>query len=117
MDAAALHDTVRQRYGDRAYNGATVTTGELDDQLVYSVNRNKTNPDMRRLAEELKYKRVTVKLRPHATDAEQVMLDAVDQGKVGSSGRIATSRPPCDASRQDCSSRISSYPDIGLVGR
>ncbi|MFJ6946935.1 Hint domain-containing protein, partial [Streptomyces wuyuanensis] len=118
-DADALHETVRDRYGDRAYNGTTVTTAELNGELVYAVNRNKTNPEMRALAEQLGYRRVSGRkfTGPNQTDAEQILLNAVDNGAVGSSGRMATSRIPCGPERQNCRTRIPKYPGIRLVGR
>ncbi|MFF2629433.1 polymorphic toxin-type HINT domain-containing protein [Kitasatospora griseola] len=120
-DADAIHETWRTRYGDRAYNGTTVTTGHLDGELVYTVNRSKINPDATDLAESLGYRRVFgVRLKgPNQTDAEQLLLNAVDGGEAGSSGRIATSRVPCGPERQDCGGRIGSgkYPNIRVVGR
>lgn len=104
-----------------------MSTGHLNGELVYTVNRNNTNPDARDLAEKLGYRRVSgADLRgPNQADAEQIMLNAVDKGKVGSSGRIATSRIPCGPERpngrpgQNCGGRIGSgnYPDIRVVGR
>jgi hypothetical protein len=121
-DAEAIHETWRTRYGDQAYNGTTVTTGVLDGELVYTVNRGKTNPDARAVAQALGgYRRVFgADLKgPGQTDAEQIMLNAVDKGRVGSSGRIATSRVPCGTRRQDCGGRIGSgkYPNIRVVGK
>ncbi|MFJ4977222.1 polymorphic toxin-type HINT domain-containing protein [Streptomyces coeruleorubidus] len=120
-DADAIHETWRARYGDRAYNGTTVTTAVLDGELVYATNQNKTNGDARALAESLGYRRVFgARLKgPGQTDAEQILLNAVDRGEVGSSGRMATSRVPCGPRRQDCGGRIGSgrYPNIRVVGR
>ncbi|MBB5136196.1 RHS repeat-associated protein [Thermocatellispora tengchongensis] len=117
-DAKSLHETMRSSYGDRAYNGTTVATGEFDGEYVYTVNRNKTNPAMRALAASLGYTRVSGSkyIGPGQTDAEQVMLNAVDQGRLAAQGRMATSRPPCGPSRQDCAGRIAGYPGIDLVG-
>jgi hypothetical protein len=120
-DADAIHETWRTRYGDRAYNGTTVTTGHLDGELVYTVNRSKINPDATALAESLGYRRVFgVRLKgPEQTDAEQLLLNAVDRGEAGSSGRIATSRVACGPERQNCAGRIgkAKYQNIRVVGR
>jgi hypothetical protein len=120
-DADAIHETWRARYGERAYNGTTVTTAVLDGELVYAVNQGKTNEDARALAESLGYRRVFgARLKgPKQTDAEQILLNAVDRGEVGSSGRMATSRIPCGTRRQNCGGRIGSgkYPNIRVVGR
>lgn len=85
-DADAIHETWRTRGGDRAYNGTTVTTAVLDGELVYAVNQGKTNPEARQLAESLGYRRVfgTRLKGPDQTDAEQILLNAVDRGEVGS---------------------------------
>lgn len=117
-DARSLHETMRSSYGDRAYNGTTVATGEFGGEYVYTVNRNKTNTAMRALADSLGYTRVSGSkyIGPNQTDAEQVMLNAVDQGRLSDQGRMATSRPPCGPSRQNCSGRIGEYPGIDLVG-
>src|SRR5690606_6759481 len=109
---------MRSRYGNRAFNGTTVATGEFGGEYVYTVNRNKTNPDMRALADRLGYSRVHgSKYRgSNQTDAEQVMLNAVDQGRLPAQGRMATFRPPCGPERQDCAGRIANYPGIDLIG-
>ncbi|MBR7828168.1 RHS repeat protein [Actinospica sp. MGRD01-02] len=128
-DADALWKTIPDRYNDRAGNGATVSTFQGDDGgLYYTVNNNQTNPDMRDLAKELGYKRIAgAKYKgPNQTDAEQLMLNAVDKGDVPNAGRIATSRVPCQEFRpnnptkkaQNCAARLASYlPKIRLVGR
>ncbi|MFF9794286.1 ricin-type beta-trefoil lectin domain protein [Streptomyces bacillaris] len=120
-DADAIHETWRARYGDRAYNGTTVVTAELDGELVYAVNRGKTNPDALALAESLGYRRVYgIRFKgPNQTDAEQLLLNAVDMGEAGSSGRVATSRVPCGPQRQDCGARLGStkYGSIRVVGK
>jgi hypothetical protein len=122
-DAAALHETVRTLYGDRAYNGTTVATGEFNGELVYTVNKNKTNPLMRELADLLGYTRVSGArfTALQQTDAEQIMLNAIDAGRLPSFGRMATSRIPCGPMRpsgrpgQDCAGRIMTYPGIELL--
>lgn len=120
-DADAIHETWRARYGDRAYNGTTVTTAELDGELVYAVNRGKIQPDAAALAESLGYRRVYGKrfTGPKQTDAEQILLNAVDMGEVGSTGRMATSRVPCGERRQNCGGRIGGavYQAIRVVGK
>lgn len=115
--------------GNRAANGTTVSTYQADDgSLHYSVNKGKTYPGMDAHAQTLGYgsgSRVFGKqyLGENQTDAEQVMLNAVDKGRVPDSGRIATSRVPCTEIRpsgkpgQNCSGRIASYPNVRLVGR
>ncbi|MCG8614460.1 MAG: hypothetical protein MI864_28440 [Pseudomonadales bacterium] len=96
-DAKAIHATVER---GRAYNGTTVAVGDFDGELIYTVNKNKTNPDMRELAESLGYERKHGKqfTAENQTDAEQIMLNwAESEGKVGQSksARIAPSRPAC----------------------
>ncbi|MFF4658139.1 ricin-type beta-trefoil lectin domain protein [Streptomyces sp. NPDC001381] len=120
-DAEAIHKTWKDRYGERSFNGTTVTTAELDGELVYAVNRGKINPDAAALAESLGYRRVYGKrfTGPNQTDAEQILLNAVDMGEVGSTGRMATSRVPCGTRRQNCGGRIGSalYQTIRVVGK
>ena len=128
-DADALWKTVPDRYKERAGQGATVSTFQGDDgSQYYTVNSNQTNPDMRALAKELGYtRRAGAKYKgPNQTDAEQLMLNAVDKGDVPNAGRIATSRVPCQEFRpnnptkkaQNCAARLASYlPKIRLVGR
>jgi len=80
---------------------------------------------MRDLAQELGYKRINGApfTGEEQTDAEQLMLNAVDKGKVPDTGRIATSRKPCEEFRQNgqpaqnCAARIATYTKIRLVGR
>jgi RHS repeat-associated protein len=133
-DADTIHEGFRKYYADRtspeagdmAYNKATVSTYQADDgSLYYSVNRSKTYPGMDDLARGMGYKRINgVKyMGPEQTDAEQIMLNAVDKSAVPDTGRIATSRVPCQAFRntgkaaQNCAARIASYVGIRLVGR
>ncbi|MFC4906866.1 RHS repeat domain-containing protein [Actinomadura gamaensis] len=121
-DAKAIHKAhadggstpLRQKFRDQK---TTVAVGELDGELVYTVNRNKTSPQMRDKADELGYRRVNGKrfTGPDQTDAEQVMLNAVDQGALPASGRVAPSRPACGRKRQDCAGRFENYPDIRLI--
>jgi RHS repeat-associated protein len=125
-DADALHETIRTKYGNRAYNGSTVSTFQGEDgKLFYSVNGSKTNNIMRDLAEKMGYQRISGAevTGDEQTDAEQLMLNGVDKGKVPDTGRIATSRPPCGEFRnngkpaQNCAARIARYSKIRLVGR
>ncbi|GAA1555917.1 RHS repeat-associated core domain-containing protein [Streptomyces globosus] len=123
-DADAIHKTWETRYGKQAYDGTTVVTAILDGELVYTVNKNRTNPDARKIAESLGYRRITGAKFKTATSnhAEQILLNAVDQNAVGSSGKMAISRRPCDINggpkAQFCGARIGNgkYPGIRVVG-
>jgi RHS repeat-associated protein len=121
-DAWSIHDAIRIDYpdlpgGDIAHNGMTVAVGEFNGQLVYTVSNNRTSPAVRETAERLGYERINGKryTGPNQTDAEQIMLNAHDQGRVAGAGRIAPSRPACGPIRQDCRGRIAGYPNITLI--
>ncbi|MBS2966072.1 RHS repeat protein [Actinocrinis puniceicyclus] len=125
-DADAIHEGFRTAYGDRTYNARTVSTFQGEDgSLYYSVNGSKSYPGMDETAKNMGYSRVfgTKYMAPEQTDAEQIMLNAVDKKAVPDTGRIATSRVPCQEFRntgkpaQNCAARIASYPRIRLVGR
>ena len=133
-DADAIHEGFRTYYtaktgpeaGNMAYDKATVSTFQGEDGgLHYSVNRSKSYPGMDDFAKKLGYTRVsgTKYMATGQTDAEQIMLNAVDKDAVPDAGRIATSRIPCEAFRrngnpaQNCAGRIASYAGIRLVGR
>nr|WP_277611403.1 RHS repeat-associated core domain-containing protein [Streptomyces scabichelini] len=120
-DARAIHDAVRigrSPIGARiAHQRMTVVTGDLNGELVYSVNHNMTAPAVRETAERLGYRRVNGIRYTGAdsTDAEQVMFNAIDAGDLPSTGRMAPSRPACGPERQDCRGRFDDYPDIRLI--
>jgi hypothetical protein len=116
-DAAALHDTFG--VGSRADQGATVATGQLGGDLVYSVNQNGTSRALRTLADQLGYRRVfATDLNPQIdTDAEQILFNAIDEGEESGDGIIASSRPACSVARQNCAGRADGYPGIQLWDR
>jgi hypothetical protein len=55
------------------------------------------------------------------TDAEQIMLNGMDSGRIPDVGRLATSRPACDDIRpngkpgQNCRDRVAKYPIVKLI--
>ncbi|WP_351229424.1 polymorphic toxin-type HINT domain-containing protein [Streptomyces sp. NPDC002133] len=121
-DAKKIHEQVRvgkksPEDAEFAFNKMTVSTGEFNGELVYTVNRNKTSPAIREMAEKLEYKRIFGRkfTGKDQTDAEQIMMNAVDQGRLPANGRAAPSRPACGPNRQNCRARIGNYPDINLI--
>lgn len=136
-DADAIHEGFRTYYtnkydppqpgsGSKAHGTTTVSTFQGEDgSLYYTVNRNKSYPGMDDFAKSLGYtRRFGSKYTAEGqTDAEQIMLNAVDKGHVPNAGRIATSRVPCEEFRnngnpaQNCAARIAKYVGIRLVGR
>ena len=136
-DADAIHEGFRTYYtnkddpprpgaGSKAHGTSTVSTFQGEDgKLYYTVNRNKSYPGMDDFAKSLGYTRRfgSKYTGPEQTDAEQIMLNAVDKGDVPNAGRIATSRVPCTEFRntgkaaQNCAARIAKYTGIRLVGR
>ncbi|HEX6681375.1 MAG TPA: RHS repeat-associated core domain-containing protein, partial [Candidatus Limnocylindrales bacterium] len=126
-DADAIHQTWATRWSKRTAEGVSVTTGVLDGEMVVTINRSQIHPAATALILSLGYRRVAGKkyMKPGQTDAEQMMLNAVDMGHVGSTGRIATSRVPCGPVRrsgkpaQNCGGRIGTmdYQGIRVVGK
>ncbi|MCX5203133.1 polymorphic toxin-type HINT domain-containing protein [Streptomyces sp. NBC_00237] len=116
-DAKALHDTFG--VGTRADKGTTVATGQLGGELVYSVANNGTNRKLRALAQKLGYRRVyETDLTPQVhSDAEQILFNAIDEEEYAADGIIASSRPACGPSRQNCAGRASGYPGVQLWER
>ena len=123
-------DKIREGFkahGKAAYNNRVVATYQADDgSLYYSVNSSKSYKGMDDLAKNLGYTRISGKAMegPEQTDAEQLMLNAVDKKIVPGSGRIATTQIPCGEFRnsgkvaQNCAKRLSGYvPKIRIVGR
>ncbi|WP_372496760.1 polymorphic toxin-type HINT domain-containing protein [Streptomyces shenzhenensis] len=121
-DAEALHDagirnpqkppTIGNKKADQ---GITVATGQLGGRSVYTVSNNATTPEMRALAEKLGYERINgaEHIVPGLqTDAEQIMLNAVEDGTLSDEGMMAASRPFCDPNRQDCAARVAGFPKI-----
>ncbi|MER7112846.1 Hint domain-containing protein, partial [Streptomyces sp. NPDC000229] len=125
-DAEALHDTASagraagSAGAKRADQGSTVATAILGGRKVYSVNNNQTNPAMRALAEKLGYERISgiEHIDPGIrTDAEQILMNAVDDGTLGGVGIIASSRKACGLERQNCAGRANEYFGIQLWER
>ncbi|MGH2902594.1 MAG: hypothetical protein ACRDK7_03255 [Solirubrobacteraceae bacterium] len=123
-DADAIREGFRA-HGQAANNNRVVATYQAEDgSLSYSVNSSKSYKGMDDFAKSLGYQRVSGKAMegPAQTDAEQIMLNGVDKGKVPDAGRIATTQKPCEEFRnsgrpaQNCAARIASYPGIKLVG-
>lgn len=110
-----------------ALQGTTVATGEFDGRYVYTVNKNQTNPEMERVATNLGYDRITGDgpVKPGETHAEQIMLNAKDNGQLplqqDQKGRMAVGRAPCQEKRrngkpgENCAARIAKYTDITLI--
>lgn len=125
----SIHEGFRELYGNKTYDKRTVSTYQADDgRLYYSVNDGRTYPGMEARAKSLGYEPGSRVFRakykgPEQTDAEQMMLNAVDKKYVPDTGRIATSRKPCGELRdngnpaQNCAARIAKYPWIRLVRR
>ncbi|NED79130.1 hypothetical protein G3I76_03345 [Streptomyces sp. SID11233] len=70
---------------------------------------------MRALAEKLGYERINgaeYTVPGLQTDAEQIMLNAVEDGTLADEGMIAASRPFCGPGRQDCRARVAGFPKI-----
>ncbi|MFD3776359.1 ricin-type beta-trefoil lectin domain protein [Streptomyces sp. NPDC058612] len=116
-DAKALHDTFG--VGTRADKGTTVATGQLGGELVYSVANNGTNRSLRALASKLGYRRVyETDLTPQVhSDAEQILFNSIDEAEHAADGIIASSRPACGPSRQNCAGRANDYPGVQLWER
>lgn len=51
------------------------------------------------------------------TDAEQILMNAIDDRTLPGRGMIASSRPACGPERQDCAGRAGEYPGIQLWDR
>jgi hypothetical protein len=117
-DAQALHDTFGPPTS-RAHKGATVATGQLGGELVYSVSSNGTNSKLRDLAAKLGYRRVyeTDITRDVHSDAEQILFNAVDEGDYVGDGIIASSRRACGPERQNCAGRADGYAGVQLWQR
>ncbi|MFI6951818.1 polymorphic toxin-type HINT domain-containing protein, partial [Streptomyces sp. NPDC050422] len=126
-DAQALHDVVSARKAmtdpvgaRRADQGTTVATGAFNGRKVYSVNNNKTTKAMRDLADDMGYERISGIEHTDPgirTDAEQILFNAVDDGTLANRGVVASSRPACGPSRQNCAARAGDYPHITLWER
>lgn len=125
QDAKSIHDTVIS--DRRRHNGTTVATAQdADGKLYYSVAGNRTAPAMEAKARELGYERVFGKKftseTPKQTHAEQIMLNATDQGRLRPPIRVSPSRQPCDrsnsapSSKQYCEDRTTKYDGADLVG-
>ncbi|MBR7827565.1 hypothetical protein KDK95_14700 [Actinospica sp. MGRD01-02] len=80
----------------------TAFQGE-DGSLYYTVNRSKSYPGMDDVAKSLGHTRRfgTKRTGPEQTDAEQIMLTALDKGFVPNAARITTSRKPCEEFRNN----------------
>jgi hypothetical protein len=125
-DADAIREGFK-KHGDAAYNNRVVATYQGDDgRLYYSVNSSKSYKGMDDFAKSLGYERISGKAMegPGQTDAEQLMLNGVDKGRVPDTGRIATTQVPCPEFRnsgkvaQNCAKRLAGYaPKIRIVGR
>ncbi|GAB3225397.1 hypothetical protein GCM10027447_14730 [Glycomyces halotolerans] len=124
-DAKTIHDTVKA--DRRRHNGTTVATAQdADGKLYYSVSGNRTAPAMEAKARELGYERVFGKkytrTDPPQTHAEQVMLNATEQGRLTPPVRLSPSRQPCDRSnskpesKQYCEDRTNGFDGADLVG-
>ena len=125
QDAKSIHDTIKA--DKRRHNGTTVATAEdADGKLYYTVSGNRTAPAMEAKAQELGYERVFGKKftseTPKQTHAEQIMLNATDQGRLKPPIRLSPSRQPCDRSnsspdsKQNCEDRTNNYDGADLVG-
>ncbi|MGW1029179.1 hypothetical protein ACWD4J_36795 [Streptomyces sp. NPDC002577] len=121
-DAEAIHDagirnpqkppTIGNKKADQ---GITVATGQLGGRSVYTVSNNATTPEMRALAKKLGYERINGiehTVPGLQTDAEQIVLNAVEDGTLPDEGMMAASRPFCGPNRQDCAARVASFPKI-----
>ncbi|MFZ4233784.1 RHS repeat-associated core domain-containing protein [Streptomyces murinus] len=123
-DAQALHDAgIRNPQkpptsgNKKADQGITVATAELGGELVYAVSNNATTPAMRRLAASLGYHRINgvdYIVPGLQTDAEQILMNAIEDGTLAGRGAIAASRPACDERRQNCAGRAADFPDVQL---
>ncbi|MCL2552764.1 MAG: DUF6531 domain-containing protein [Actinomycetia bacterium] len=126
--AKLIHDAVKvgkkPESAKYAHSKMTVSTfADAHGNLYYTVNNNKTSKAQRKLAESLGYERINGKYytSPMETDAEQIMLNAMDAGRIPDAGRLATSRPACDDIRpsgvpgQNCRDRIAHYPNVTLI--
>lgn len=124
-DAKTIHDTVKA--DRRRHNGTTVATAQdADGNRYYTVSGNRTAPAMEAKAQELGYERIFGKkytsTDPPQTHAEQIMLNATDQGKLNPPIRVSPSRQPCDRSnskpesKQYCEDRTGKYDGADLVG-
>ncbi|MCH7231101.1 hypothetical protein L0U85_09580 [Glycomyces sp. L485] len=125
QDAQTIHDTVKA--DRRRHNGTTVATAQdADGKLYYSVSGNRTAPAMEAKAQELGYERIFGKkytsVDPKQTHAEQIMLNATDQGRLKPPLRLSPSRQPCDRSnsspdsKQFCEDRTDNYDGADLAG-
>jgi hypothetical protein len=114
-DALRIH---RQFPSGRARNGSTVATADLDGHHVYSVSNNRTSRAIRQKAEELGYERIFGKqyTAENQTDAEQILLNYVEEMGGVESGRIAPSRRACGPERQNCAGRIDETSNVRLIG-
>src|SRR5690606_4717829 len=97
-------------------------TAHIGGKKYYAVSRNRTNAEMRRVAESLGYERISgarfLSWLPRRWHAEHILLNALDRGRISGTGRIAPSRPACSPGRagyQGCAVRISRYPGIRLI--
>ncbi|NVK80021.1 LamG-like jellyroll fold domain-containing protein [Streptomyces morookaense] len=123
-DASAIHDAgIRNPQNPptsgnkRADQGITVATAELGGRLVYSVSNNGTTPAMRKLADQLGYERINgaeYVVPGLQTDAEQILMNAIEDGTLEGRGAIAASRPACDERRQNCAGRAADFPHVQL---
>ncbi|MEU5871146.1 hypothetical protein AB0A73_06230 [Glycomyces sp. NPDC047369] len=133
-DAQKLHAAILMKYdnifetdpskhepekGDFAHTKLTVATGEFNGELVYTVNGNGTSREMQQIAEDLGYTRIFGKpfTGPGQTHAEQIMLNALEQGRLSPPGAIAPSREYCDNNPnsntpQNCGDRVSDTPGV-----
>ncbi|MCX4743779.1 hypothetical protein [Streptomyces antibioticus] len=92
-----------------------MATAELGGELVYAVSNNATTPAMRRLAKSLGYHRINGAEYPVPglqTDAEQILMNAIEDGTLAGRGAIAASRPACTERRQNCRARAADFPDM-----
>jgi RHS repeat-associated protein len=127
-DAEAIHDARTtgmdpDSTGARiAEQGTTVATGVFGGRKYYTTNNNRATPAMKDKAEELGYERLhgveftTPRLE---TDAEQIFMNARQDGTLVGPGTIASSRKACGPSRQNCAGRANDpeFADIELWER
>ncbi|MER6347880.1 golvesin C-terminal-like domain-containing protein [Streptomyces sp. NPDC001595] len=122
-DAEAIHDARTKGMdpdsaGARiAEQGTTVATGKFGDVKYYTTNNNRATPAMKDKAEELGYERLygaeytTPKLE---TDAEQIFMNAHQDGTLIGPGTVASSRKACGPQRQNCAGRANE-PEFGDI--
>ncbi|MGW1795484.1 golvesin C-terminal-like domain-containing protein [Streptomyces sp. NPDC001984] len=127
-DAEAIHDArttgmVPNSTGARrAEQGTTVATGRFGNTKWYTTNNNRATPAMKAKAKELGYERLSgvEHTTPGLeTDAEQIFMNAFEDGTLVGPGTVASSRKACGPLRQNCAGRANGpdFADIELWER